>query len=108
MAMGGLDRFMTKPVAEISCKIGVTFMFGVAQVRVEFGFQASFNHGFSQFFEQSTLAQDVLGGLILFEQLVNEFASNSHTVFLPGAESMKGIRNVAFSPTKIACSYARG
>src|SRR5260221_11932306 len=99
MPLLAFEHFLTMPIAQISCTIAFTSMFGVAQVRVEFGFQASFNHGFSQFFEQSTLAQDVLGGLILFEQLVNEFASNSHTVFLPGAESMKGIRNGACSPT---------
>jgi hypothetical protein len=36
-------------------------MFGVAQVRIQFRFQAAFNHGFGQFFEQAPLAQDYRG-----------------------------------------------
>lgn len=53
-------------------------------MRVQLRFQAAFNHRFGQFFEQPTLAQDVLGGLLRFEQFVNQFASNGHAGFLSG------------------------
>jgi hypothetical protein len=71
------ERFLTMPIAHIPWIIALASMFGIAQVCVKFGFQAAFNHGFGQFFEQSTFAQDVLGCLILFEQFINQFASDS-------------------------------
>jgi hypothetical protein len=57
-------------------------MFGVAQVGIQFGFQAAFNHGFGQFFEQAPFSQDVLRRLIIFEQFINQFASNGHLFLL--------------------------
>ncbi len=42
-------------------------MFGVAQVAVQFRFQAAFNHRFGQFFKETPFAQDILGRLVVFE-----------------------------------------
>jgi len=53
-------------------------MLGIAQVRVQFCFQASLNHSLGQLFEQTVFGQDVLRMSILFEQFINQFASNGY------------------------------
>ena len=57
-------------IAAIPSRMALAPMLGVAQVGVQFRFQAAFNHHFSQFFEQAAFTQDILGRGILFEQFI--------------------------------------
>ncbi len=57
-------------------------MFWVAQMRVEFGFQAAFDHRLGEFFKQATFAQDVLWPLVILQQFIDQFASNGHLFLL--------------------------
>jgi hypothetical protein len=70
------------PIAFVAGSIALASVFWVAQMRVEFGFQAALNHRFRQFFEQATFSRDILGCLILFEQFINQFASYGHSSLL--------------------------
>jgi hypothetical protein len=77
-----LHGLLAPTIAQVPVGVALASMFGVAQVRVQFGFQAAFDHCLGQFFEQAAFSQDVLGCLVLFEQFINEFASNSHPLLL--------------------------
>ena len=70
------------PFAGVACRVALVPMFGVSQVHIQFRFQTTFDHGFSQFFEQPTFSQQVLGIFIVFEQFINQFASDGHLFLL--------------------------
>jgi hypothetical protein len=53
-------------------------MRNAALVRIQFRFEAAFNHGFGQFFEQAPFTQDILGLVVIFQQFIYQFASNRH------------------------------
>jgi hypothetical protein len=82
MPLLAFQRFLALQIACIAADVPLASMFWVAQVRVEFRFQATFQLCPGQFFEQATFSQDVLGILVLFEQFINQFGPNSHAVFL--------------------------
>lgn len=44
MPLLSFERLRTRPVARIAVGIALASMFGVAQVAVQFGFQAAFDH----------------------------------------------------------------
>ena len=48
-------------IAHIPAGVALASMFGIAQMAVQFRFQAAFNHGFGQFFEQATFSPSRLG-----------------------------------------------
>jgi hypothetical protein len=78
LALLALHRFLAGAVARVAIGIPAASMFGIAQVCVELGFQAALNHDFGELLEQPILGQDVLWVGILFEQFIDQFASNGH------------------------------
>src|SRR5437868_4419966 len=61
VALLTLEGFLVMPFAGVACRVALVPMFGVSQVHIQFRFQTTFDHGFSQFFEQPTFSQQVLG-----------------------------------------------
>jgi hypothetical protein len=78
LALLSLQRFLAPPIALVACLVALACMFGVAQVRVQLCLQAPLNHGLGQLFQQTVFGQDVLWMRILFEQFINQFASDDH------------------------------
>ena len=58
MPLLAFERFLTMPIALIAGDIALASMFGVAQVTVQFCFQAALKHRFGQFFKEAPFAQD--------------------------------------------------
>src|SRR5215470_1531558 len=82
MPLLAFQGFLTMPITRVADGVAFASIFGVAQVRVQFGFQATLNHRFGQFFEQATFPQHILGCLVVLEQFINQFASYGHASLL--------------------------
>jgi hypothetical protein len=78
MPLLSFERFLALPIAVVARGVALACMFGVAQMRVQFRFQAAFNYRFGQFFQQATFPENVLGCVVIFEQFIDQLASNPH------------------------------
>jgi MinD-like ATPase involved in chromosome partitioning or flagellar assembly len=101
MSLLSLQRFLRCPLRIWPVVLPLRACFGDPKCVSSSVSKAAFDHRLGQLFEQSVFSQDVLGSLILFEQFINQFTSNGHTVFLPGAQSTKVIRKVVSCRQKI-------
>ena len=73
------ERFLTRSVASVACRVALARMFGVAQMRIQFCFLLTRSiTAMPQFFEQTAFSQDVLGIFVVVEQFINQFASDGH------------------------------
>jgi len=52
--------FLTGAVACVAIGIALALVFGIAQMRIEFGFQATLDHRLGELLEQAVLGQHVL------------------------------------------------
>ncbi len=86
LAEVALQGFRAFPVARVAPVVARRVVLLVAQMIAEFGFQRPFQEGFGQLFEQTVLPDDILGLLVVGEQLINQLLVDCHgspSFFLP-------------------------
>jgi hypothetical protein len=69
----------------------------VAQMLDHLGFQRPFQHGPGELFQQPVLADDILGLLVVGEQLIDQFLVDCHGSFI--LLSPTAIYTVLFTPS---------
>jgi hypothetical protein len=82
LALLALDCFLARAVARVAAGVPMPPVVGVAQVRVQFRFQAALNDRLGQLLEQPVLGQHILGITVLLQQFINQFASHTHGFLL--------------------------
>src|SRR5437016_129780 len=75
-----LESFLAFPVARVAPVVARRIVLLVAQMIGQLGLQGSFQDSFGQLFEQTVLPDDILGFLVLGEQLVDQLLVDGHGI----------------------------
>jgi hypothetical protein len=67
MPLFPLHGFLARAVTRVTSRIPLSAMFGVAQVAIQFRFQAALDYRLGQLLEQPILGQDILLIGVLFQ-----------------------------------------